>query len=335
MKDRFEKLQVYLQDHPRIWLITGAAGFIGSHLVEHLLHLNQHVIGIDNFATGFKKNIDDVVNTSAAFAKQFQFVEMDIEDLDACRSIMQGVDYVLHHAAMISVPESIERPMFTNAVNITGFLNILCAARDANIRRLVYASSSAVYGDVEMVPTKEQDVKTPLSPYGVSKFVNELYARSLGKCYQMETIGLRYFNVFGPRQNPNGAYAAVIPRWINALLKGQTVQVFGDGETSRDFCYINNIVQANLLAALVSEKEALNQVYNIATGYEVTLNKLLKVLQNASALKGLRVEYQAFRPGDIRRSIADISKAQRLLGYQPRYDLQKGLAEAMAWYRQD
>jgi len=332
MKNIYVDLQNELRDKQATWLVTGAAGFIGSHLVENLLLLNQKVIGIDNFSTGSKTNIEQVLIICKNQAANFTFQQMDIQQAADCRKVMFGVDFVLHHAAMISVPESIERPDFTNAVNITGFLNILCAAREAKVKRFVYASSSAVYGNVSTIPIQEHQVNIQLSPYGLSKYVNELYAQTLANCYHMETIGLRYFNVFGPRQDPNGAYAAVIPRWIRALIQGLPVPIFGDGETSRDFCYISNIVQANLLAATTTHANAINQVFNIATGSEITLNKLLVLLKQELALENVKTEYNDFRPGDIRRSIADISKAITLLNYQPTHDLQSGLREAMQWY---
>ena len=333
MQKTYQQVKDELLQNRATWLVTGAAGFIGSHLVMQLLKLKQTVIGIDNFSTGSKGNLQAIFDLCQQEKAAFIFKEMDIEDREGCKAICKGVNYILHHAAMISVPESILRPDFTNAVNITGFLNMLCAGREAKVKRFIYASSSAVYGNVASIPTKEQDINKQLSPYGVSKYANELYAQTLGACYDMETIGLRYFNVFGARQDPNGAYAAVIPRWIKALVAGETVEVYGDGETSRDFCYIDNIIQANLLAAMTEEAEAINQVLNIATGHEVSLNDLLATLKKELALSQIKAAYKDFRPGDIRRSIADISKATQVLNYKPTHDLASGLREAMPWYR--
>lgn len=318
-----------LKASPKNWLVTGAAGFIGSHLVERLLKLNQNVIGIDNFSTGSQQNI-----TQLALINSGQFIlhEMDIQSSDV-KKIFTGIDYVLHHAAMVSVPESIIRPEVTHDINITGFLNILRAAQATGVKRFVYASSSAVYGNVEAIPVAEETVDLQVSPYGLSKYVNELYAKTLSLSHDLSTIGLRYFNVFGPRQDPNGAYAAVIPRWITALVNHARIQIFGDGETTRDFCYINNIVQANILAATTTNPDAMNQVFNIATGQEISLNELYRVLKQNLSLVEQEPEYIDFRPGDIRRSVANITKAKTLLGYQPTYDLHRGLAEAMSWYK--
>jgi UDP-N-acetylglucosamine 4-epimerase len=320
------------------WLVTGAAGFIGSHLVEALLHLRQDVVGLDNLSRGHRSNIDSVeLAVGPDLAGRHRFVVADICDLDACRSACEGVDIVLHHAALGSVPGSIGDPLACNATNVTGFLNMLIAARDAGVSRFIYAASSATYGDSPTLPKIETDIGRPLSPYALTKYVNELYAEVFGSCYGLQCIGFRYFNVFGARQDPDGPYAAVIPRWIRALLSGEQVEIYGDGETSRDFCYVKNVVQANLRAALTDRSEALNQVYNIAVGERTSLNDLFIALRALLAGRGLPVHsacatYSDFRPGDVRHSEADISKAGRLLGYQPTHDLQAGLAEALPWY---
>ena len=323
------------------WLVTGGAGFIGSHLVESLLRLGQSVITLDNLATGHLANLDQVEKSVGRDARtRHQFVEGDIADPATCRDACDGVDYVLHHAALGSVPRSIVDPLQTNAANVTGFVNMLVAARDAKVKRFVYAASSSTYGDHPGLPKVEDQIGRPLSPYAVTKYVNELYADVFAQCYGIETIGLRYFNVFGSRQDPEGPYAAVIPCWIRALLTEEPVQIFGDGETTRDFCYVSNVVQANLLAATTGRPEALNQIYNIAVGGRTSLNELFQMLRDlltpvASHVKHAKAVYRPFRPGDVRHSQADISKAKRLLGYEPTHEVRRGLEEALAWYVQD
>lgn len=322
----------------RKWLITGAAGFIGSNIVETLLRDNQQVIGLDNFSTGYQKNLDEVraLVSNEQWAR-FRFIEGDIRDLATCHDACSGVDYVLHQAALGSVPRSIEDPINTNRTNIDGFLNMLVAARDAGVKRFVYAASSSTYGDHPDLPKVEEKIGKPLSPYAVTKVVNELYADVFAKTYGMDCIGLRYFNVFGGRQDPDGAYAAVIPKWTSALIHGEPVFINGDGETSRDFCYIDNAVQANLLAATATHPQAGNQVYNVAVGDRTTLNELFaeiraQLLPRHPHLADAQPTYRDFRPGDVRHSLADISKAQELLGYAPTHRLREGLSEAVQWY---
>jgi UDP-N-acetylglucosamine 4-epimerase len=323
---------------PRRWLVTGSAGFIGSHLVEALLRLGQHVVGLDNFATGYRENVDEVRAAVGDDAwRRHRFIEGDIADPSVCRAACAGVDVVLHEAALGSVPRSIEDPLATHAANATGFLNLLVAARDAGIRRVVYAASSSTYGDHPGLPKVEDAIGRPLSPYAVTKYVDELYADVFDRAYDMSTIGLRYFNVFGPRQDPDGAYAAVIPRWVAAMLEGAPITIYGDGETTRDFCYVANVVQANLLAGATVDAGATRQVYNIAVGGRMSLNELYRTLRDLVLERhpGVRIPpavYEAFRAGDVRHSQADIGKAQRLLGYAPTHDVRDGLAEALPWY---
>jgi UDP-N-acetylglucosamine 4-epimerase len=319
-------------------LITGAAGFIGSNLVEALLKQNHQVTGLDNFSTGHQRNLDEVQTlvTPAQWAK-FTFIKGDIRDLPTCTHACAGMDVVLHQAALGSVPRSLADPITTHENNITGFLNILTAARDAGVNRLVYAASSSTYGDHPGLPKKEAVIGSPLSPYAVTKYVNELYADVFARCYGFPSIGLRYFNIFGRRQDPEGAYAAVIPKWIKAMIHNEPVYINGDGETSRDFCYIDNAVQANLLAATTLNPDALNQVYNVAVGERTTLNQLYQTLKTLLAprhphLAAATPEYRDFRPGDVRHSLADITKAGTLMGYSPTHQIGQGLAEAMAWY---
>lgn len=341
MSQAYEQLKGRLQNNQYTWLITGVAGFIGSNLLEALLKLNQKVIGLDNFMTGYEKNLDEVKRLVAPQKwERFRFIRGDICDPGACQNVCQDVDYVLHQAALGSVPRSIENPVLTNKVNVEGFLNMLVSSRDSRVKRFVYASSSAVYGDEPALPKKEDKIGKPLSPYAVSKYTNELYAQNFAAIYGMEVVGLRYFNVFGPRQDPGGAYAAVIPRWIAAMIQNKPVIVYGDGTTSRDFCYIENVVQANLLAALTDNKQALNQVYNVACGERTDLNGLFEMLRaglvkDYSHLEGLKPEYQDFRKGDVLHSLADISKAKRFLGYEPSHGVREGLGEAMRWYREN
>ncbi len=334
----YQQLQTRLAQEPRTWLITGVAGFIGSNLLETLLKLNQRVVGLDNFATGHQRNLDEVQTlVSPAQWANFSFIHGDIRELADCQKACEGVDYVLHQAALGSVPRSLADPITTNAANITGFLNMLTAARDAKVKSFTYAASSSTYGDHPGLPKVEDTIGKPLSPYAVTKYVNELYAEVFARCYGFNTIGLRYFNVFGPRQDPNGAYAAVIPKWIASLIKGEPVYINGDGETSRDFCFIANVVQANLLAATTQSPEAVNQVYNVAVGDRTTLNELFDQLHRNllplySHLQGTQPVYRDFRSGDVRHSLADIGKAQRLLGYAPTQRIGEGLELAMPWY---
>jgi len=334
----YEALQTSLRATPRRWLVTGVAGFIGSNLLETLLGLGQHVVGLDNFATGYQRNLDQVRETVGdAHWSRFSFIEGDIRVAADCRLACEAVDIVLHQAALGSVPRSIADPITTNAVNIDGFLNVLVAARDAGIGRFVYAASSSTYGDHPSLPKVEDRIGAPLSPYAVTKYVNELYADVFGRTYGVAHVGLRYFNVFGPRQDPQGAYAAVIPKWIASMIEGRPVHVNGDGSTSRDFCYVANAVQANLLAACTEDPEALNQVYNVAVGARTTLNELLALLREnlmrlVPKLAASEPIYGPFRVGDVQHSQADIAKARRFLGYQPSHRIGDGLAEAMPWY---
>jgi UDP-N-acetylglucosamine 4-epimerase len=338
MMTSYEQLRQQLVQEPKSWLITGVAGFIGSNLLETLLKLDQRVVGLDNFATGYQRNLDEVrVLVSQGQWAKFRFIEGDIGTLDDCKLACGGVDYVLHQAALGSVPRSIADPIATNAANVTGFVNMLVAARDAKVKRFVYAASSSTYGDHPGLPKVEAAIGRPLSPYAVTKYVNELYADVFARCYGFNTIGLRYFNVFGPRQDPAGAYAAVIPKWTAAMIKGEDVFINGDGETSRDFCCVENAVQANLLAATTRSAEALNQVYNVAVGERTTLNELYAELRRLLApgrphLDGAKPAYRDFRAGDVRHSLADIGKAQSLLGYAPTRRIGEGLELAMPWY---
>lgn len=333
----YAELQGVLRAAPRRWLITGVAGFIGSNLLETLLKLDQRVVGLDNFATGHQRNLDEV--RSLVTARQwgdFTLVLGDIRDLASCREACRGVDHVLHQAALGSVPRSLDDPLTTNSTNVTGFLNMLVAARDEAVKSFTYAASSSTYGDHPSLPKVEETIGKPLSPYAVTKYVNEIYAGVFSHNYGFDTIGLRYFNVFGRRQDPDGAYAAVVPKWTAAMISGLDVQINGDGETSRDFCYVDNAVQANLLAALSEAAKARNQVYNVAVGARTSLNQLFKALKSALAARGVEYDRPAihrdFRAGDVRHSQADISKAVRLLGYAPTYDAQAGIAAAMPWY---
>lgn len=332
----YDTLLKRLTREPKTWLVTGVAGFIGSNLLEHLLKLNQTVIGLDNFATGHQYNLDEVQGlvTPEQWAS-FSFIEGDIRNLEDCQKACAGVDYVLHQAALGSVPRSIADPITTNAANITGFLNMLVAARDAEVKSFTYAASSSTYGDHPALPKVEENIGKPLSPYAVTKYVNELYADVFAKTYGFNCIGLRYFNVFGKRQDPNGAYAAVIPKWTAAMIQGEELFINGDGETSRDFCFIENTVQMNLLAATAPD-EAKNEVYNVAVGDRTTLNDLFHALQSALAENGKpyarKPVYRDFRAGDVRHSQADISRAASKLGYAPEYRIMDGIAKAMPWY---
>lgn len=373
----YQQLQKRLKTSPKTWLITGVAGFIGSNLLETLLKLNQRVVGLDNFSTGHQRNLDEVQSliTTEQWAN-FNFIKGDIRNIDDCRTVMHyspfpmagqaaicqlacvdvrlvvpsegrgegeianihtPVDYVIHQAALGSVPRSIEDPILTNQNNIDGFLNMLVAARDACVKRFVYAASSSTYGDHPDLPKVEDKIGKPLSPYAVTKYVNELYAEVFARSYNFKTIGLRYFNIFGRRQDPDGAYAAVIPKWVASMIKNEPVYINGDGQTSRDFCYIDNAVQANLLAATVDDAEAVNQVYNVAVNARTNLNELFALLRDGlasrhPALKDAQPSYRDFRAGDVMHSQADIDKACRLLGYQPTHTIGQGLKEALVWY---
>jgi len=332
-------LRTTLAAQPKTWLVTGIGGFIGSHLLESLLKLDQRVIGFDNFSTGYHKNLQEVrALVGENTWTRFQMVEGDICDAAACRRACEGVDFVLHQAALGSVPRSLTDPVATHENNVTGFVNMAIAARDAGVKRFVFASSSAVYGDEPGSPKVEDKIGSPLSPYAASKIMNEIYAGVFARAYDFSFVALRYFNVFGPRQDPEGAYAAVIPKWIASLLAREPIFINGDGETSRDFCYIENVVQANLLAATTKNAEAINQTYNIAIGRRTTLNELLEsrkleLGKNDPVVLNQKPIYRDFRPGDVRHSLADISKAHRLLGYEPEYPIERGLAMAMDWYR--
>lgn len=367
----YEALQVRLAQQPSTWLVTGVAGFIGSNLLETLLKLGQRVVGLDNFSTGHQRNLDEVqALVTPSQWLNFHFIQGDICKLSDCRHAMCfplkneslefthstclssniPVDYVLHQAALGSVPRSIEDPVATNEANVTGFLNMLVAARDAKVKRFVYAASSSTYGDHPGLPKVEDIIGMPLSPYAVTKYVNELYAKVFARNYGLESIGLRYFNVFGPRQDPEGAYAAVIPKWIASMIQGASVYINGDGETSRDFCFITNVVQANLLAATVSDSSSsvdgdskedpsstVNQVYNVAVGERTSLNDLYvelhrNLLSVYPHLQGIEPRYRDFRAGDVRHSLADVGKAVSRLGYEPTHRVEEGLALAMPWY---
>lgn len=327
-----------LREQPLRWLVTGSAGFIGSHLLETLLRLGQQVVSLDNFATGHRHNLDAVRDAVGHDAwRRHTWIEADIVDLAACRRACAAVDIVLHEAALGSVPRSLEDPLQTHATNATGFLNMLTAARDAEVKRFVYAASSSTYGDHAGLPKVEDTIGRPLSPYAVTKLVDELYADVFHRCYGVETVGLRYFNVFGSRQDPEGAYAAVIPRWVDAMLRDLPIVIHGDGETTRDFCPVANVVQANLLAATTTRSEAVNQVYNVAVGGRMSLNELHAALRELlrerhPALRDVAPIHDELRPGDVRHSQADISKASRLLGYHATHDVTSGLREAMPWY---
>ncbi|GLR28026.1 UDP-N-acetylglucosamine 4-epimerase [Psychrobacter pacificensis] len=332
----YNKVKETLVQTPKTWLITGVAGFIGSNLLETLLLLDQKVVGLDNFATGFQHNLDEVKSlVSAEQWERFTFIKGDIRQLTDCSKACQGVDYVLHQAALGSVPRSIADPIATNETNISGFLNMLVAARDANVASFTYAASSSTYGDHPALPKVEDAIGNPLSPYAVTKYVNELYADVFSRTYGFKTIGLRYFNIFGKRQTPDGAYAAVIPKWTAAMIAGDEVFINGDGDTSRDFNFIENAVQANILAATATE-QAKNQVYNVAVGGRTTLNTLFSALKEHLSANGVSYTqapvYRDFRAGDVRHSQADISKIQNALSYDPQFDIVQGIEKAMPWY---
>jgi UDP-N-acetylglucosamine 4-epimerase len=336
----YEEARRGLRAAPRRWLVTGAAGFIGSHLLEALLELGQTVVGLDNYSTGYARNVEEVKAAAGAEARpRFSFIEGDIRSLADCRRACEQADVVLHQAALGSVPRSIEDPLATHESNLTGFVNMLLAARDAKAARFIYAASSSTYGDHPGLPKVEDEIGRPLSPYAVTKYANELYADVFARCYGMSTIGLRYFNIFGPRQDPEGAYAAVVPKWIAQLIGGEPVTINGDGATSRDFCYVENAVQANLLAATTENPAALNQVYNVAVAERTTLNELFELERTLLAghfpqVREARPRYREFREGDVRHSQADITKARQLLGYAPTHRVREGLEEAMGWYLQ-
>lgn len=334
---KLEEVKAQLVAEPKVWLITGVAGFIGSNLLETLLELNQKIIGLDNFATGHQYNLDEVQSlVTAEQWSNFNFIEGDIRHLEDCQRACEGVNYVLHQAALGSVPRSIVDPITTNSVNIDGFLNMLVAARDAKVQSFTYAASSSTYGDHPALPKVEDNIGKPLSPYAVTKYVNELYADVFSKNYGFNCVGLRYFNVFGKRQDPNGAYAAVIPKWTAAMIKGEAIYINGDGETSRDFCYVVNAVQANLLAAAAINVETKNQVFNVAVGDRTTLNQLFITIQSALKDNGIAYQmrpiYRDFRVGDVRHSQASVKKAEMILGYVPEFVINKGVSEAMPWY---
>jgi len=338
MNEAYEKIKESLRKFPRTWLVTGAAGFIGSHLVENLLALGQTVTGLDNFATGSQKNIDDVLSkTEPENAARFQMITGDIRDLETCRKACEGKEMVLHQAALGSVPRSLQDPLSTYSVNADGFFNMILAARDAGVQSFVYASSSSIYGDEPNLPKREDRIGNPLSPYALTKLHDEQMARIFSRCYGFRSIGLRYFNVFGPRQDPNGPYAAAIPRWFEALSKGRQPLIYGDGETSRDFCYVANVVQANLLAATAPNEDAWNRAYNVACGSRTTLNELVAIIRDEVSkenpgAEAIEPKYEDFRKGDIRHSLADISQGQKLLGYEPQFFVRDGLKHAAEWY---
>ena len=335
---RIEEVKAELAAKPAAWLITGVAGFIGSNLLETLLKLGQRVVGLDNFITGHRPNLDEVRTlVTPAQWKNFTFIEGDIRSPADCRAACNGADYVLHNAALGSVPRSLKDPLLTNECNVTGFLNMLVAAREAGVKRFTYAASSSTYGDHPGLPKVEENIGRPLSPYAVTKYVNELYADVFARCYGMQTVGLRYFNVFGPRQDPQGAYAAVIPRWIAGMICNEPVEIYGDGETFRDFCYVENVLQANLLAATAQNPEAVNRVYNVALGDRTTLNELFEMIRVLLAerfehLQSYKPQYRDFRAGDVRFSQADIGRARSLLGYAPTHRVADGMRAAIEWY---
>ena len=339
---KYEELQEYLKNNQTTWLITGVAGFIGSNLLETLLVLNQKVVGLDSFETGYQKNIDEAILDANEIigkdvSKNFKFIKGDIKSLNDCKQACNGVDYVLHQAALGSVPRSIEDPISTNEANIDGFINMLVASKDSKVKRFVYAASSSSYGDNVDLPKVENMIGNPLSPYAVTKLVNEQYASVFAKNYNFKTIGLRYFNIFGKRQDPNGAYAAVIPKWISSILNKESVYINGDGETSRDFCYIDNAVQTNILAAMTENRDATDQVYNVALNDRTSLNELYRMIEdslikNVNGLEKKEPIYRDFRPGDVRHSQASIDKAKELLNYEPQFRIAEGLNEAIGWY---
>jgi UDP-N-acetylglucosamine 4-epimerase len=332
----YQKLLKRLQNEQHTWLITGVAGFIGSNLLEHLLKLDQVVVGLDNFATGFQQNLDEVKDSvSVDQWGRFRFVNGDIRNLEDCQGVCCGIEYVLHQAALGSVPRSIADPIATNAANVSGFLNMLVAARDADVESFTYAASSSTYGDHPALPKVEKNIGKPLSPYAVTKYVNELYADVFHKTYGFSVVGLRYFNVFGKRQNPSGEYSAVIPRWAAAMIQNREICINGDGETSRDFCFVENAIQMNILAAL-SDEDAKSEVYNVAVGGRTSLDELFKAVRDAMMDNGVYYDmepvYGSFRAGDVRHSQADIGKAREMLGYNPEYNINQGVEKTVPWY---
>ena len=335
---KYTNVKLDLRNNPKIWLITGVAGFIGSNLLEALLKLDQKVFGLDNFCTGFQHNLDEVKNNLSNHQwSNFTFYEGDIRNLADCKRACTGIDFILHQAALGSVPRSMADPISTNMSNIDGFLNMLVAAKESAVSNFVYAASSSTYGDHPALPKIESTIGRPLSPYAVTKYVNELYADVFFRCYSLNTIGLRYFNVFGPRQNPAGAYAAVIPKWISSMIKSENIIINGDGTTSRDFTYIENVIQANIMAATCCEIKSLNQVYNIAASYQTSLNELFDIISNKlysinSNFKISKKEYQKFRDGDVLHSLASINKAKDLIGYEPSHDILSGIHETCLWH---
>ena len=333
----YDRVRRDLTENPRTWLVTGVAGFIGSNLLEELLSLGQTVVGLDNFSTGYQANLDDVMATAAASRGKFRLIRGDIRDLAHCRKAAKGVDYVLHQAALGSVPRSIDDPVTSHAVNVDGFINVLLAAREAGVKRVVYASSCAIYGDCAELPLSEEMRGNLLSPYAATKLADEIYASVFQRTYGLSSVGLRYFNVFGPRQDPNGAYAAVIPRWIDTLLQGGVCEILGDGETTRDFCHVANVAQANILAATSSRSIGHSPVYNVGCGRETSLNELFRMIRLGlvgfqPSIASLQPSYGAFRSGDIRRSVSDISKIQLQLDYEPTHTTAQGLGQALEWY---
>jgi UDP-N-acetylglucosamine 4-epimerase len=339
--NRYNTTKEYLLDNQKTWLVTGVAGFIGSNLAETLLKLNQEVIGLDNFATGHKHNLEQIkTSISKEQWLNFLFIEGDITNYQTCIDVTKNVDIVLHQAALGSVPRSIDNPVNSNTSNVSGFLNMLTASKDNGVKRFVYASSSSVYGDSAELPKVEERTGNLLSPYAVTKYVNELYMGVFYKCYGFESIGLRYFNVFGKRQDPNGAYAAVMPKWISSMLNNEDVYINGDGETSRDFTYIDNVIQANIMAGMTTNTKAFAKAYNTAAGGRETLNNLFGAIKNGLEEKvpNLKIKeaiYRDFRAGDIRHSNANIDSAKELLGYEPTHNLEQGLKESLAWYIND
>ena len=336
--NQFAQITSELQANKKKWVITGVAGFIGSNLLEALLKLDQDVIGLDNFSTGSKNNLQNIEDSvSDEQWHRFKFVEGDILDPNICEQISKNADYILHQAALGSVPRSIEDPVNTNNSNISGFLNMLVAARDAGVSRFVYAASSSTYGDHPALPKLEENIGKPLSPYAVTKLANELYAEVFANTYNLHSVGLRYFNIFGRRQALNSSYAAVIPKWVGQILNNAAIQINGDGETSRDFTYIDNVIQANILAATVDKNKAISQIYNIAAGERTSLIELHHLISTNlqlldPSIKVLDPEFLPFRAGDVRHSLADITKAHHHLGYEPTHNVSEGIKETVSWY---
>jgi UDP-N-acetylglucosamine/UDP-N-acetyl-alpha-D-glucosaminouronate 4-epimerase len=337
----FARLLDDLKTVPRRWLVTGVAGFVGSNLLESLLHAGQQIIGLDNLTTGSRRNIDQALEiVPAAAREQFTLIEGDIRDSKTCRQACTAADYVLHQAALVSVPQSVAEPVLANEVNVTGFVNLLAAAREAGVKRVVYASSSAVYGDAPELPKVEDQIGQPMSPYGATKRIGEIYAGVFSRAYGLQTVGLRYFNVFGPRQDPIGPYAAVIPQWIRAMLRNEPVRIFGDGRQTRDFCHVADVVQANLLAATCDLSPASHDVFNVAAGERTSLLELFellraKLLPSCPHLAGCKPHFELPRAGDIPHSQADIERARQRLGFEPAHTLASGTEAALEWYRRN